>query len=62
MNDHDLLIRIDERVGHLIKQMDNHLQHHADLENNLEERLDKLASRSLLTPIKNLFKWIIKIR
>jgi len=62
MNDHDLLIRIDERVGHLIKQMDNHLQHHAALENNLEERLDKLAARSLLTPIKNLFKWIIKIR
>lgn len=62
MNDHDLLIRIDERVEHLIKQMDNHLQHHARLESKLEVRLDKLAARNLFTPILNAIKWVLRIK
>lgn len=35
MTDHDLLIRIDERVEHLTKQMDNHLSRHTALEEEL---------------------------
>jgi len=57
-----ILGRLDERTEQLCKAMDNHLSHHERFESQLETRLNELASRSLFTPIKNLFKWIIKIR
>ena len=58
--DHDILIRVDERVGNLVKGQDNHLLHHEIFERQLEERLDNLASRNVFTPLINLVKWVMK--
>ena len=58
--DHDILIRIDERVGNLTKCSDNHLLHHEIFERQLEERLDTLASRNIFSPLVSFVKWICK--
>ena len=56
----DMLIRIDERTAGLVKSMDNHLLFHQKFEETLETRLDELASRNVLTPFINLFKWLYR--
>jgi len=61
IEERDLILgRIDERTQQLCKSMDNHLQHHEVFERQLEERLDKLSSRNLFTPIINAIKWLVK--